>query len=1571
MEESQENSKLQCIVNRLRRPEKLPDSDNNTIQLSELERTKLNEIDVFIGSKKKVLLILTDEKDTWVPPHVSNLLQKSNQQRSSEETILPLCIELAKIKYPQTALLEEGLDFYGLAEEEKKILLNSHVTLQLFLIGYHHMNLAGLVNLFVKNNLTKYNIDKLIYTCQASYIFKINLTDYDSFFMSYSNRGAEEGKFQEIRLFPPKTQQTGEVPKRLKTVNEKYWQKFMVVADIRRFLSKPNIGGFKKLPTLKSFYQHSLNKQNIIFDEEELRDKIDLLKDTKVNDSNTEAFKYKQLLFLFLCLSREEALPTRGAANREEFSLMQGAANSVTILKFVFLFKNLSGVQAPHADLSDAIFDTTDLSGANFEFANMRGTYFRNVNTENTNLNMVTWGEVVVAPHRDTHLYTAIASFKGVIRNICYSPDGRFLVIVEAKNAYIFGQENYQLIKILPIKKTMGLIAFAQNNSFMALSQKYNIVYIYDLNDLDKDPLQVSLSDEDVKLEIMDLALCSSQEELIILGTKTCPFINMVNLYLYTYSLANKQIKRVQLNDFLIKKPNAEEKKFRLDPTGELLAISGGGKLDKILKKYEEDPIKDITQLLCSDAQSDEYASTASSNSNKTVTKILDMVGKEDADAMQLGEIRITRHEISQAISSMDDDYTGDFINLLLYRISEEISSIKVYQATTLEQVRGHLEAIKLQVQNYVFIPLNVNYDEKNSQYKNHWVALIIDKKHRLIFYLDPAQKNTILEQVEDIKRDFNYTNEIIMNSIDFQQTEKQEGWIRHCGPYMIEIFNTFAKLIQIGKCISGSQLPNLDIAKDSISLLTALSEIPCGEAKAEIEIRNKHIENASNILKVKESEKPKIVPTQFFNPSKTYTKNISNTFITLANISKMQMDDLSGDGPAQYEDSKQSDSDEVNEPSSSESEESEEEESVSEKLLFKHLTFSGNRKFVAATKKDKEIYVWSLDALDFVNCSYVILKTPTNTKIRSLFFNLDGTVLTSISYNNMVYLWDLDRLKLINIIPLGGNHLRGKLYLDRVESVDTEAGLVTFHPRMDLLLTVGGYFNFRLNGWLFDRNSNNNRVIDFKNERVYDIKFSANGREVAVGCLNGIISVYDINDGSLERTLETGNDLITSCINFSDNDSCLVSSDVHSLIKWFLKTREKRIILNLEDDVYVFCLSKDNQFVVLAKMILSTGDISELYLLNLGTSEKITLATQGVIEYAIFSQNVQYFVYALTLPPKVSYYEDLFKKNPSDSLGEVHDPTTQVFQLLNSLISNIFRSPPVLQHGLFVKNIISSELVDIHFPDEPLGRISCITFSNDNCYIVVGDFNHLVYKWDIKTGELNNKFLLKDEGIMGVATFNSDDHYIVICPSSDKICIFDAFKFECLATLDGMMDLTIRRLAWFAESNQNTGKLIVGTDSGIVLCWQIAISGLDSENKVKVEANLLWRNLSWSVLTGKGVNFNSLLSKSAISDCPFSQPSTIEHIKESESHDVLLKQSNSSFSDVCELKKPKVDSIGISSAPSVLPSLGNKKTSNREIHDHLSHIGFFKNKNDIRKKSYYLACTESRVKYRNFIASL
>lgn len=228
---------------------------------------------------------------------------------------------------------------------------------------------------------------------------------------------------------------------------------------------------------------------------------------------------------------------------------------------------------------------------------------------------------------------------------------------------------------------------------------------------------------------------------------------------------------------------------------------------------------------------------------NETTTK------KDDKGTINLGELVLLIEEIEHTFSHNDNDYSADFINVLLHDLND--NKIKVCAASILEQLEEEtIQKIKLTHEDYIFIPIQTYYDNENQNNRNHWAALVVDKVNSLIFYLDPAKTGSELvipENVEKLKTFiFGDEKQFILNPIDFQQKEKKEKFIRHCGVYVIEIFKIFSECIKNGKIINESDLANNET---TFSLQTALSPIPCGKAEDVVTIRKEHRLKCKEIL--------------------------------------------------------------------------------------------------------------------------------------------------------------------------------------------------------------------------------------------------------------------------------------------------------------------------------------------------------------------------------------------------------------------------------------------------------------------------------------------------------------------------------------------------------------------------------------------------------------------------------------------------------------------------------------------------------------------------------------------------
>jgi ankyrin repeat protein/uncharacterized protein YjbI with pentapeptide repeats len=230
------------------------------------------------------------------------------------------------------------------------------------------------------------------------------------------------------------------------------------------------------------------------------------------------------------------------------------------------------------------------------------------------------------------------------------------------------------------------------------------------------------------------------------------------------------------------------------------------------------------------------------------VDQLLSLIGEKGEDYLALTEhIQISREEVAYTVCDLNHYYTADVMNILLAPLDRCSLSIKVYSAVPVEQFKGHVQNIKEHAEDYAFIPLNVAYDHKNPEHLNHWAALIIDKKNQQIYYFDPALKTDITQHL-DQEAIFGFTKPIIFNPILFQKNEIEQGWIRHCGPYVIALFMQFAQCIRNGQYISGCYTPD-DTIKNSIAAQTAFSNIPCGDAEIIMTIRENHIDEMITYL--------------------------------------------------------------------------------------------------------------------------------------------------------------------------------------------------------------------------------------------------------------------------------------------------------------------------------------------------------------------------------------------------------------------------------------------------------------------------------------------------------------------------------------------------------------------------------------------------------------------------------------------------------------------------------------------------------------------------------------------------
>lgn len=156
-------------------------------------------------------------------------------------------------------------------------------------------------------------------------------------------------------------------------------------------------------------------------------------------------------------------------------------------------------------------------------------------------------------------------------------------------------------------------------------------------------------------------------------------------------------------------------------------------------------------------------------------------------------EIHIDAKAILEPFEDENNNYTNDAIDFLLEALEKNYSNIKIFK-TNAEKSLLEIEKkdISLNIENYIFIPLCTSY---KSGKNNHFAAIIIDIKNEIIHYVDPAAQEKVPQAVDELAKNLNY--EVKTYKIDLQENEKKGEfeYLRHCGAWVVEIFNEFAEI--------------------------------------------------------------------------------------------------------------------------------------------------------------------------------------------------------------------------------------------------------------------------------------------------------------------------------------------------------------------------------------------------------------------------------------------------------------------------------------------------------------------------------------------------------------------------------------------------------------------------------------------------------------------------------------------------------------------------------------------------------------------------------------------------------
>ncbi len=120
-------------------------------------------------------------------------------------------------------------------------------------------------------------------------------------------------------------------------------------------------------------------------------------------------------------------------SSKEKAELARGAANAITVLVKAgvkFNGMDLQGIRIAGADLSYGIFDLVHLQGADLTGVKLQGAWLRGVNFTEAEMAGVEFGERICLQMRNP------------VSTCCYSPDGRWLAVVDGDGIHLYGSSH-------------------------------------------------------------------------------------------------------------------------------------------------------------------------------------------------------------------------------------------------------------------------------------------------------------------------------------------------------------------------------------------------------------------------------------------------------------------------------------------------------------------------------------------------------------------------------------------------------------------------------------------------------------------------------------------------------------------------------------------------------------------------------------------------------------------------------------------------------------------------------------------------------------------------------------------------------------------------------------------------------------------------------------------------------------------------------------------------------------------------------------------------------------------------
>jgi len=281
--------------------------------------------------------------------------------------------------------------------------------------------------------------------------------------------------------------------------------------------------------------------------------------------------------------------------------------------------------------------------------------------------------------------------------------------------------------------------------------------------------------------------------------------------------------------------------------------------------------------------------------------------------------------------------------------------------------------------------------------------------------------------------------------------------------------------------------------------------------------------------------------------------------------------------------------------------------------------------------------------------------------------------------------------------------------------------------------------------------------------EPIYSITLSRNGYKLATSTLQKI-RIWDVKSGALLNEINTGVEL--KHMMFASDDKKLISIDLYGPIRiWDVGSGEQlnNFLLGNIRLSSVISLYGKNKLLIADESNLSvytldieSGEILKILQGDGRSSDNLLLSPTGNV---------------------LAYLREGLVSLIDVSSGEIFKVYSQKFARIRSL--SFSHNEKILaiaeNNNLYLLDVVGAEQTKVlNFPEDIVdGGRSGISFSNDDEFVVSEGFSKVIYRWNIRSGKLENEFKGHTHSI-SAHVFSKDSKRLFSSSYDKSIIIWD-----------------------------------------------------------------------------------------------------------------------------------------------------------------------------------------------------